>query len=45
MSKVTSLERRHTEREQRLHMLVDMLSKGRMNGSLDALVNIENKES
>ncbi|XP_037029451.1 centrosomal protein of 162 kDa [Bradysia coprophila] len=44
-AKVTSLERRHTEREQRLHMLVEMLSKGRLNGSLDALVNMESKES
>ncbi|XP_058835865.1 centrosomal protein of 162 kDa [Topomyia yanbarensis] len=32
-AKVTSLERRHTEREQRLHMLVEALSKGgRLNG-------------
>ncbi|XP_058445493.1 centrosomal protein of 162 kDa [Malaya genurostris] len=32
-AKVSSLERRHTEREQRLHMLVEALSKGgRLNG-------------
>ncbi|EDS32880.1 speckle-type poz protein [Culex quinquefasciatus] len=32
-AKVTSLERRHTEREQRLHMLVEALSKGgKLNG-------------
>ncbi|XP_055326690.1 uncharacterized protein LOC129580369 isoform X2 [Sitodiplosis mosellana] len=34
-AKVSSLERRHTEREQRLHILVDALSKGRLTGSFD----------
>lgn len=36
-AKVSSLENRHAEREQRLHMLVDALSKGKLNGALDNL--------
>lgn len=34
-AKVTNLEQRHSEREDRLHMLVEALSKGRLNGILD----------
>lgn len=36
-AKVSSLEHRHAEREQRLHMLVDALSKGKLSGALDNL--------
>lgn len=34
-AKVTNLEQRHSEREDRLHMLVEALSKGRLNGIID----------
>lgn len=34
-AKVTCLEQRHSEREDRLHMLVEALSKGRLNGIID----------
>lgn len=35
-AKVTSLEHRHSEREERLHLLVEALSKGgRLNGIID----------
>ncbi|XP_013105803.2 bromodomain-containing protein DDB_G0270170 isoform X1 [Stomoxys calcitrans] len=43
-AKVSSLERRHTEREERLHMLVEALSKGRLNGALDDLLGDNNNE-
>lgn len=32
---MSSLERRHTEREQRLHILVEALSKGRLGSNFD----------
>lgn len=41
---VSSLERRHTEREERLHMLVEALSKGRLNGALDDLMGDNNNQ-
>jgi hypothetical protein len=31
-SQVTSLERRHSEREKSLHLLIDALSKGKISG-------------
>lgn len=31
-SQVTSLERRHSEREKSLHLLIDALSKGQISG-------------
>ncbi|KAL9880370.1 uncharacterized protein ACN2A1_011869 isoform 2-T2 [Glossina fuscipes fuscipes] len=43
-AKVTSLERRHTEREERLHMLVEALSKGRLNSALDDLIGENNNQ-
>ncbi|XP_037823602.1 centrosomal protein of 162 kDa-like [Lucilia sericata] len=43
-AKVSSLERRHTEREERLHMLVEALSKGRLNGALDDLLGDNNNQ-
>ncbi|XP_075157470.1 uncharacterized protein LOC142230726 [Haematobia irritans] len=43
-AKVSSLERRHTEREERLHMLVEALSKGRLNGALDDLLTDNNNQ-
>ncbi|KAM7347604.1 uncharacterized protein ACRADG_007150 [Cochliomyia hominivorax] len=43
-AKVSSLERRHTEREERLHMLVEALSKGRLNGALDDLLADNNNQ-
>ncbi|XP_055384996.1 centrosomal protein of 162 kDa [Condylostylus longicornis] len=42
-AKVTSLERRHSEREQRLHMLVEALSKGRLNGALEDILTENDK--
>lgn len=41
-AKVSSLERRHSEREERLHMLVEALSKGRLNGALEDLLSDNN---
>ncbi|XP_055843279.1 centrosomal protein of 162 kDa isoform X2 [Episyrphus balteatus] len=41
-AKVSSLERRHSEREERLHMLVEALSKGRLNGALEDLISDNN---
>uniref|UniRef100_A0A1A9W1H0 Centrosomal protein of 162 kDa n=1 Tax=Glossina brevipalpis TaxID=37001 RepID=A0A1A9W1H0_9MUSC len=43
-AKVTSLERRHTEREERLHMLVEALSKGRLNSALEDLIGDNNNQ-
>ncbi|KAL5277762.1 CEP162 family protein [Megaselia abdita] len=40
--KVSSLERRHTEREERLHMLVEALSKGRLNGPMEDIMKENN---
>lgn len=37
-AKVSSLEQRHSEREERLHLLVEALSKGRLNGILDETI-------
>lgn len=34
-AKVANLEQRHSEREDRLHLLVEALSKGRLNGLID----------
>lgn len=36
---VSSLERRHSEREERLHLLVEALSKGRLHGVLDNVIS------
>ncbi|XP_030378529.1 centrosomal protein of 162 kDa [Scaptodrosophila lebanonensis] len=43
-AKVSLLERRHSEREERLHMLVEALSKGRLNGALDDLLQENNNK-
>lgn len=37
-AKVTNLEQRHSEREDRLHLLVEALSKGRLSGLIDEAV-------
>lgn len=45
-AKVTNLEMRHSEREDRLHMLVEALSKGRLSGIIDdALLKSTGRES
>lgn len=41
---VSLLERRHSEREERLHMLVEALSKGRLNGALEDLLQENNNK-
>ncbi|XP_030569350.1 centrosomal protein of 162 kDa [Drosophila novamexicana] len=43
-AKVSLLERRHSEREERLHMLVEALSKGRLNGALEDLLQENNNK-
>ncbi|XP_041449929.1 centrosomal protein of 162 kDa [Drosophila obscura] len=43
-AKVSLLERRHSEREDRLHMLVEALSKGRLNGALEDLMQENNNK-
>ncbi|XP_039499916.1 centrosomal protein of 162 kDa [Drosophila santomea] len=43
-AKVSLLERRHSEREERLHMLVEALSKGRLNGALEDLMQENNNK-
>ncbi|XP_026848379.1 centrosomal protein of 162 kDa isoform X2 [Drosophila persimilis] len=43
-AKVSLLERRHSEREDRLHMLVEALSKGRLNGALEDLMQDNNNK-
>ncbi|ALC48899.1 CG42699 [Drosophila busckii] len=43
-AKVSLLERRHSEREDRLHMLVEALSKGRLNGALEDLLQENNNK-
>ncbi|EDW82390.2 uncharacterized protein Dwil_GK25152 [Drosophila willistoni] len=43
-AKVSLLERRHSEREERLHILVDALSKGRLNGALEDLLQDNNNK-
>ncbi|XP_037931925.1 centrosomal protein of 162 kDa-like [Teleopsis dalmanni] len=43
-AKVSSLERRHSEREERLHMLVEALSKGRLNGALEEMIADNNNK-
>ncbi|XP_017149643.1 centrosomal protein of 162 kDa isoform X2 [Drosophila miranda] len=43
-AKVSLLERRHSEREERLHMLVEALSKGRLNGALEDLMQDNNNK-
>lgn len=44
-AKVTNLEQRHSEREDRLHMLVEALSKGRLNGIIDEALHSNNNNS
>lgn len=41
---VSLLERRHSEREERLHMLVEALSKGRLNGALEDMLQENNNK-
>ncbi|XP_070135366.1 centrosomal protein of 162 kDa isoform X2 [Drosophila bipectinata] len=43
-AKVSLLERRHSEREERLHMLVEALSKGRLNGALEDMLQENNNK-
>ncbi|XP_067641881.1 uncharacterized protein [Eurosta solidaginis] len=43
-AKVSSLERRHSEREERLRMLVDALSKGRLTGAIEDLMGDNNNQ-
>ncbi|XP_004537760.1 uncharacterized protein LOC101461475 isoform X2 [Ceratitis capitata] len=43
-AKVSSLERRHSEREERLRMLVDALSKGRLTGAIEDLLGDNNNQ-
>ncbi|EDX17182.1 GD16751 [Drosophila simulans] len=43
-AQVSLLERRHSEREERLHMLVEALSKGRLNGALEDLMQENNNK-